>query len=266
MTYPVRGALNATSGLSVKRLLALALLTASGGLLVSACADNESSLYIRGSKAATDESGVIECSADGTFQGNGVVDFAVGTPTDFTATLVVGNQIVQRGDPDLLRTETSRVQMYEARVRVVDVSGNPLTYSNGDSAAYSIPISGVVDASVDSSGGFGCANVPLLDGGTLQSLRSSLTKTQPSAYAIANVIIKGRTLGGQEVETGEWSFPITVCMGCQCHDVSPTGCCASAPPAALQCDDLDPPSFDAQGHYDCRYLGSSCRDATASLP
>ena len=105
--------MNATPGL-VRRLCALVLLTATGGLLASACADNESSLFIRMRLARTGDCDVT-CGPGEEFWTQDAVDAAY--TGSHSATLLVGNQVVARGDSDVLRTETSRVQLYEADVR-----------------------------------------------------------------------------------------------------------------------------------------------------
>jgi hypothetical protein len=258
MTYQVKGPVNVAPGVVLRRVAALALLAASGGVLVSACADNESSLFIRGRKPP-DASCVVECSPDGVFDPEGEVDAAF--DTSFTVTLVVGNQIVTRGDSDVLRTETSRVQLYEAEVRVVDLAGNPLTYSDGTTAQYAIPLSGTVDPGTSNDAGYGCASVPLLDGGTMEALRASAVAQGGTVDVVSNVIIRGRTLGGQEVESGEWAYPISICVGCTCVDTAPATCCTNAGGAA--CADLEDIKLSCPGTlsaHDCRMVQQTCGD------
>jgi hypothetical protein len=249
-------------------MAALAVLGATGGLFASSCADNESSMFIQGHKvAAPGSNGSIECSADGTFLLQGAVDLWA-CPSPYTATLIVGNQVVPRGDGKVLRTETSRVELYEADVRVLDSSGAPLQYTDGSDIAYSIPISGLIDPSSNGAG-FGCASVTLLDGGAIESLRTAAASSSASLLVVAKVIVRGRTLGGQEVESAEWTYPISVSLGGSCFDVSPTRCCSN--PSSAECVNLDPaevPLFTcaaAPPPIDCRLVGTTCDDLRARL-
>src|SRR5690606_18956920 len=66
----------------------------------------------------------------------------------YNASLLVGNQLVRRGDPNRLRTETGRVQLYQADVEVYD-------YTAALISSFSQPISGFVDVSSGNDAGFG---------------------------------------------------------------------------------------------------------------
>ncbi len=197
--------MNATPGLA-RRLCALALLATSGGLLGSACADNESSLFIRMRMAETGDCNVSRGPSE-PFWSEDAVDSAYAG--SHSAMLLVGNQIVERGDPDVLRTETSRVQLYEAEVRVADIEGNDVT------PGYVVPITGAVDPSTSGDAGYNCTEVLLIDGATMDSLRAQAAQLRRDIQVWATVVLRGRTLGGQEVETKEWTYPVRVCFACR---------------------------------------------------
>ncbi len=251
MTDEGQGSVAATSGLA-RRLCALALLAASGGLLASACASNESSLFIRMRMAPTEDCSSITCGPGEEFWTADEVDAAY----DFShsATLLVGNQIVQRGDSDVLRTETSRVQLYEAEVRVADLAGTPVT------EGYVVPIAGLVDPGTGGDAGYNCTEVLLIDGATMDNLRVQAAALERDIEVVATVVVRGRTLGGQEVETAEWSYPVRVCFGCSpCVDTAPPSCCQSS--ASEECQELDEIKRTCSGRVgpkDCRDLGETC--------
>lgn len=254
MTDEGEGSVNASPGLAA-RLCALALLTASGGLLASACADNESSLFVRQRMAWTGSGGscTVSCSPTEPSWSADAVDSAyVGS---HSATLLVGNQIVQRGDPDVLRTETSRVQLYEAEVRVFDTQGNPVN------EGYVVPIHGVVDPGTGSNAGYNCTEVLLLDGATMDTLRVQAANLGRDVEVLTTVVIRGRTLGGQEVETAEWSYPVRVCFNCSpCIDFGER-CCQGAQDE--ECEDLEDVELfcpGVRGPQDCRTLGKTCEN------
>lgn len=259
MTDEGEGSVNASPGL-LTRLCALALLTASGGLLASACADNESSLFIR-QRLAMERTGecTVSCSPSEPAWFQDAIDSAyVGS---HSAMLLVGNQIVQRGDSDVLRTETSRVELYEAEVRLSDMEGNAVN------EGYVVPINGVVDPGTSSNAGYNCTEVLLIDGATMDDLRIQAAELRRDVEVLATIVIRGRTLGGQEVETAEWSYPVRVCFNCsRCVDTIPAVCCEGA--AIEACEDLEELEATcggSRGVEDCRNLGQTCADHIAGF-
>jgi hypothetical protein len=259
MTDEGDGSVNAAPSLA-RRLWALALLATSGGLLGSACADNESSLFIRMRMAEKAEEGRCNasCSPSEAFWTEDAVDAAF--QSSHSAMLLVGNQIVQRGDSDVLRTETSRVQLYEAEVRVVDIEGNDVT------PGYVVPITGTVDPGASSEPGYNCADVLLLDGATMDTLRGQAAQRGSDVQVWATVVVRGRTLGGQEVETTEWTYPIRVCFGCTCVDTAPSECCEN--PAGEDCEEADKAEATcpgALGPVDCRAVNTTCANYLQSF-
>lgn len=259
--------MNATSGLA-RRLCALAMLTAAGGLLASACADNESSLFIRMRMARTGDC-TVNCSPDEMFWTEDSVDAAYAS--SHSATLLVGNQLVPRGDSDVLRTETSRIQLYEAEVRITDVEGNPVEGADGASG-YVVPITGIVDPGNSDQPGYNCTEVLLIDGATMDVLRARAAASRSDIQVISTVIVRGRTLGGQEIESGEWSYSTRVCFGCSpCINTSPPACCSPAEAEAMgvDCSSVDDEIVRScpgqRGVQDCRTLNETCEDYLASF-
>ncbi|MGK3969727.1 hypothetical protein WMF38_32940 [Sorangium sp. So ce118] len=249
--------MNASRGLAT-RLCALALLTVSGGLLASACADNESSLFVRMRMARSGDC-TVSCSPGELFWTEDAVDAAyVGS---HSATILVGNQLVERGNSDVLRTETSRVQLYEAEVRVSDMEGNAVN------EGYVVPINGVVDPGTSNDPGYNCTEVLLLDGGTMDTLRVQASELGRDVEVVATMILRGRTLGGQEVETAEWSYPVRVCFGCsRCVDTIPPICCSDS--SSEDCKDQEEVEGSCPGRRgieDCRNLGETCAQHIARV-
>lgn len=262
MTYQVNAPAGAVPYPMLRRALAAAAVLAAGSVLAPACADNESSLFIIGCQAPEEGTCSYQPDPSGLLFFSGSVDGAFHSA--YSCGLLLGNQIVRRGSSDQLRTETSRIELYEAEVRVTDLAGNAVSYADGSAAEYLVPITGFIDPGAGSNPGYGLAQVPMIDGGSLASLRG----TGSAAQVISTVIVRGRTLGGQEVESPEWSFPISVCYGCACQDVIPDLCCAD--PANDACADLDDPvgvsTCTGAERYDCRSLGQTCSDFVAASP
>jgi len=174
------------------------------------CADNNSSIFVRSALAVPTDTCTVSADSSSTVISRGTLDTAF--TTEYHAVLLVGNQLVRRGNTATLRTETSRVTFYEADVRVVDGA------TNNELTAFSVPITGFVDPGSGTEPGYGLASVVLIDSASAQAAVGAFSANDQTVVAskelIANVIIRGQTLGGVEVETGEWPFPIDVCRGC----------------------------------------------------
>jgi hypothetical protein len=170
------------------------------------CADSESMLFIRQVQARL-TTGATACVADNAPTSlsltGGVLDVAF--RTRYTAALLVGNQLVARGNSTQVRTETSRIDIRGAVVHVLDDAGElawgPVT----------VPGTGFIEPAVGSDPAFGLTETTLLqaDAALIASVRTGIVRHE---VAVAKVF--GHTLGGTDVESGEWQFPIDVCFQC----------------------------------------------------
>ncbi|WP_437948541.1 hypothetical protein WME98_49530 [Sorangium sp. So ce296] len=210
-------------------------------------------LFVRMRLARTGDC-TVSCTPDEPFWAEDAVDAAYAG--SHSATLLVGNQIMQRGDSEALSTGTSRVQLYEAEVRVDDIEGNPVT------DGYVVPITGFVDPGTSDDAGYNCTEVLLIDGATMDTLRGRAARLRRDVQVLATVVLRGRTLGGEKIETAEWSYPIRVCFACsRCEDTYPPSCCANT--ANEECQGLDEIKSFCSGQrapQDCRNLDQTCAD------
>ena len=190
------------------RVGALPLALAAAAVMASAgCADSESMLFIRQVQARL-TTGSTACVADNTPTSpslpGGVLDVAF--RTQYTAALLVGNQLVGRGNSLQVRTETSRVEIKGTIVHALDDAGNlawgPVT----------VPGTGFIDPAAGSDPTFGLTETTLLAADP--ALIASLANTGVVKHEVAVAKVFGRTLGGTDVESGEWQFPIDVCFKC----------------------------------------------------
>ncbi len=221
-------------GRSFQRASALLFLIASSSVLASACVDNESSLFIRGCLVPSSSDCLVEPTSSSAVRFGGVLDasFLQG----YSCPLLIGNQLVARGDADRLRTETSRVQITGADVEVLAEDGVSTL------ATFSVPASGFADPAQRSNPGYGSASVLLVDA---QTAAQNIGKT-----VISRVVLLGRTLGGIDVESGAWEFPITICSGCLCNQ---TPCVTGATD-----DPVSPCNVGSDDPVDCRLGFAAC--------
>ncbi|HEY6080691.1 MAG TPA: hypothetical protein VIW29_17875 [Polyangiaceae bacterium] len=180
---------------SAKPLLILAGLAAS---VLPSCATNDSMMFIIGVYARKQGTCSPTPEADAPIWANGTLDrlFA----SDYTAALLIGNQITERGSREQVRTETSRVSLKGAEVQLVSVKGEELA------PAFSSTATGFVDAASGTDPSLTVMYATLIPGSVAADL--------PLGTVVAKVRVFGDTLGGEDVESSELSFPIEVCEGC----------------------------------------------------
>jgi len=178
------------------------------GAGLAACADNESSVFIRQVMKPSESTCTFAADPSAVAYSEGILDVAF--RTEYSAGLLVGSQLVQRGSAEQVRTETSRLRIEGSEVRIEDVNGAVIK-------EYSVPTSGFIDASAGTTPGWGIVSTVLLDGATGAAQRDSMLSGGTTAEIrrfVSVVKVFGTTLGGQELTSGEFRFPINVCYGC----------------------------------------------------
>ncbi len=183
--------------LSFKTLLLAAAACLSAAALPS-CATNDSMMFIIGVYARKQGACSAKPDIASPILAKGIFD--VQFATDYRAALLVGNQITARGSRERLRTETSRVTLKGAEVRLETPQGASLA------SAFSATGTGFVDSSDGTDPALAIMYASLIPNSVVASL--------PIGTLIAKVRVFGTTLGGQDVESGELGFPIEVCNGC----------------------------------------------------
>ena len=201
----------------LRRSIAATLLAAAAAFTSASCARDDSSIFIRGVVVVTRTDCSFQVSLTPTLQLQGSIDAAYAG--EYRATLIVENQLVARGNPVTLKTETSGVQLYEAEVQVLDPS-----QGNGAITRYSVPITGFVDPSLSGSAGVGASEVLMVDAATITKLAANVASTGIVQEVVSSVILKGRTLGGLEVHTQEFLYPISVFFNTTCTQPAGMAC------------------------------------------
>lgn len=191
------------------------LFAAAGGVLLlgiaPGCADSESVLFIRQVQIPQKSSGgtcTVDNSPSAAHRAAGILDVAIAS--QYEATLLVGSQLVDRGSKDDLRTETSRVQVEGSEVYLTDSAGRTI------GGPYTVPSAGMIDPANGTNPSFGLVQSVLVDSVTASKLASELSALPRGTVRrlTSHVRVFGKTLGGTEVESGEWKYPIDVCYGC----------------------------------------------------
>jgi hypothetical protein len=184
--------------LSPKYLLLATGLVAAASLASAGCEDNDSALFVRSVLAVRSPQCEVLAEPNQMMLLNGVYDVAV-DPNDYTAVLLVGNQLTRRASRTQVRTETSRVILHGAIVRVLAPDGSELK-------SFTVDGTGAVDPASGEEPGYGLLATTLLDKATGQGQVDQQVNVGVRAF--------GETLGGTEIESAELFFPIFVCNGC----------------------------------------------------
>jgi hypothetical protein len=218
-----------------KSLLPGFLLTLGALPLLPSCADNNSSLFVVGVIALDKTTCVATGDATANRLAGGILDVAF--TTSYTGFLLVGNQLTERGSREQIRTETSRVSLRGAEVKLTTVDGKLL-------GNYSTVGTGFVDAAAGDVPSYAAMSVNIIP----PALGSSASLLAAGAV-VAKIRVFGDTLGNVSVTSSELDFPIRICEGCL----------VTYPTSAFD------PNVPAGGAYKCT-TAASTNDRTEQLP
>jgi hypothetical protein len=209
---------------SLRRSLALALVAAGAAVTTASCAENDSSIFIRGCVAVSRTDCTATVSTSSVLTLGGTIDALYAG--QYACTLIVENQLVPRGDPTTLKTETSGVQLYDAEVQVLDPS---TADANGNMSAitqFSVPITGFVDPGMAGTAGIGTTDVIMVDAATITAEGKKVASKGKVQTVVASVVVRGVTLGGLQVHSQEFLYPVQISAGGTCVEPM-SGACVS---------------------------------------
>jgi len=185
---------------ATKYLLSVGLLSLGTLALTSSCADNNSSLFVIGVIDINSTSCVAKADTTDGFLPSGTLDVAF--TSSYTAFVLVGNQLTQRGSREQLRTETSRISLRGAEVTLTTLDGREL-------GNYSTVGTGFVDAAA--------GDVPSYASMAVNVIPPALGNTatvRNAKVVLAKIRVFGDSLGNASITSSELDFPINICEGC----------------------------------------------------
>jgi hypothetical protein len=122
--------------------------------------------------------------------------------------VLVANQLASRGNKSELDTETSGLRVRGSEVELTTSTGQVLQ-------EFSVNGGGFIESSPSQTPGFGLAEVTMVPPSVGNDLAQELSGNRSmSRTLIANIRVFGETLGGVEITSGDFTFPIDVCWGC----------------------------------------------------
>jgi hypothetical protein len=192
----------------VGQTLAVATTIALALGIAPACVDNDQSIYIHSvlAPSATRTNGICTYTADATQPELSQGEVDVYLRDTYSSEILVGNGMIQRGDSLAPRTEPNRAHIQGAVVRVTDANGK----AYGEFTALG---DGFVDPGSAGTPSFGPFGVTTIDATTMAKIAGDVQPAQP-VIAVVNIKIFGVTLGGVDLESSEFQFPVVVCKGC----------------------------------------------------
>lgn len=194
--------------------------TCIGGILLPACAHDDSTLFVQSVLAPQLVTPGTGCAYtnDPTQPAidEGLLDIAI--RDTYSAAFLLANQLVPRGDPSAPQTETSFITIKGAVVSITDAGTGMLLRQPFTSLA-----SVVISPAQGSTPGYSAVpDITLIDETTVQSLG---TLINGEAHLLIFTKFFGTTLGGQYIESNNYQFPVDVCNGClisfSAADISP---------------------------------------------
>jgi hypothetical protein len=182
--------------------------------LTPSCADNNQTLFIRQIQALQAPACTVTGDVAAFTTPTGFLD--VGVASSYVVYPLVGNQLLAKGDARQSKAETNRVQIEGAEIELVEPSGASLGGIGGLPNPYTVIASGTIDPTSSADATYNFTAVELMPPVFVQAYRRTLAAAGIGASRTIHARIKvfGKTLGGTEVETGIFTYPINVCYGC----------------------------------------------------
>ena len=172
-----------------------------------ACAENDQSIFINSAlfPSQNRQNGCVytdDPTQTALFQGK--VDAAI--RDNYTSVLLVGSQLISRGDDANARAESNRVHLNGVVVRVTDPNGGLI----GEFTSLG---TGFINPQLNNVPSFSSMQVVTIDAPTLAKIAAGLERGR-TKLVVANIKVFGKTVGGVDLESSEFQFPIEVCNGC----------------------------------------------------
>jgi hypothetical protein len=191
------------------RVLSVCATALAVSAVVPACAENDQSIFIRAvlapSTNRTNGTCVYTDDPQQTQLFEGSLD--VGVRDNYFAVVLVGNQMIPRGDPANTRAESNRVHLNGAVVRVTEPDGAVIS-------EFTSLASGMADPQANNNPDYGLMGVSAIDAPTRDRIAAQLPNRFATKLVVVNMKAFGKTVGGVDVESGEYQFTIRACNGC----------------------------------------------------
>lgn len=182
---------------SLSKTMAAGLILLGAGLLETSCVDNLSSVFIYGVMDLDSTQCLAQPTTTSVLLASGTLDRAFSN--GYQAAFLVGNHLTSRGSREKLRTETSRLQITGAHVTLYGTTGY--------TTSFDTPATGLINPATGTDPGLAAVFARIVR-------QQDFANLGPDGQMIARIKILGTTLGGQDLESGVFDYPISICTGC----------------------------------------------------
>jgi hypothetical protein len=190
-------------------VLSLCATTVGIAAVMPSCAVNDQSIFVRSVLAPSTNRQNGSCIYTDDPQQPQLLGgtYDVGLSDNYSAVVLVGNQLTPRGDSLNNRAESNRAHLQGGVVQVKEPGGALIR----EFTAYAV---GFADPGANNAPDFGLMSLTLIDAPTKDLLAAQLPNRQVSKTIVVTFRVFGKTLGGVELESGDFDYPIRVCNGC----------------------------------------------------
>ncbi len=197
---------------------ALLVLASTGIVMAPSCVEhNNTMIFIEHCMVPDPDTCTTKADPAGSFLSGGSLDLAYDDDGSYGCNLLLGNQLIGLASSERARAETSRVTLEGFDVTIRDAFGNTFTDSKGDTiGVYTVPTAGFIDPGDVTTPGYSIAGALLIDSATATVIRDLYRSSNQVQDVVVEVIAHGKTLGGEEVQSAPWTYPISVCEECSC--------------------------------------------------
>ena len=180
--------------------------------ILPACATNDQTIFIRQAMApsATRVNGACTYLADPQAPALLGAKLDLGLVDSYFVVLLVANQLTPRGDQANNRAESNRAHINGGIIRVTEPDGTLIREFTSTSVGFA-------DPGQNSSPGYTLAGMVAFDALTKAAILGTppgLPNRAVQKTILLNIKAFGKTLGGEDLESGEFQLPMQVCNGC----------------------------------------------------
>jgi hypothetical protein len=178
------------------------------GMAAIGCTEEQTGFFIEANVRIEAPECFARAESSATRLLSGALDVAL--RREYEATLLVGSQLAPRGDKTNLRTETMITTITGAEVHLYTDTGE----ADPASPEFTVPASGVILPEASTDPGYGVVPVTLIPAASANALAAELNNPAEIRTRVAVVSVFGKTIGGLDVESSQFSYVISVCEGC----------------------------------------------------
>ena len=190
-------------------VVSLAAVAGLAGSVLPACSTNDQTIFIRSllAPSANRQGGACSYNNDPSQPALFTAVLDLGLTDSYNGTFLVGNQLIPRGDPNNNRAESNRVHINGAIVKVQDPDGTTLR-------EFTSLATGFADPQNNNAPGYAPIGAVVFDAPTKDIVLPSVATKGTARTLLIVVKVFGTSVGGVDVESGEYQFPMQVCRGC----------------------------------------------------